>query len=50
MDKMKDELIEYIRELRRKSKMVTSWIIWWKALKTNPDFCNYGRDHERMKN
>ena len=49
MDNMEDELIEYIRELRKKSKMVTSMIIWRKSLKIKPDFCNHVKYHERMK-
>ena len=47
---MEDELIEYIRKPIKKSKRVTSWIIRRKSLKRKPDFCNYGKDHERMKN
>ena len=49
MHKMEDELIEYIPGLRKNSKRFNSWIIWRKSLKINPGFCNYGKDHERMK-
>ena len=50
MDNMEDEFIEYIRKLGKKSKGVTSWIIWRKVLKIKPDFFNYGKEHERIKN
>ena len=50
MDRMEDGFIEYICELRKKRKRVTLRIIWRKALKIKPDFCNYGKYHERMKN
>ena len=46
---MEDEIVEYIRDLRKNCKRVTTWIIWRKAMKIKPDFCDYGKNKEKLK-